>query len=51
MAKTITALKIEPGEYPCAVRLYTGGKYVKYAVSIGARYICEAEVMKCWYSF
>ena len=46
MAKTITALKIEPGKHPYAVRLYTGGQYLKYAVSVGARYICEVDTIE-----
>lgn len=46
MAKTITALKVEPGKHPYAVRLCIDSKYLKYAVSEGARYICEADLIE-----
>lgn len=46
MGKTVTALMVEPGKGPRAVRLYTGGDFLKCAVSVGAPYPCSAELLQ-----
>lgn len=46
MEKTVTALMVEPGRGPQAIRLYTGGHYLEYAVSMGAPYLCSAELLQ-----
>lgn len=46
MAKTVTALMVEPRKGPRAVRLYTGDHYLEYTVSIGAPYLCSAELLQ-----
>lgn len=45
MAKTITALMVEPGKPPQATRLYTSKNYLSYAVSIGVRLPCDPDIL------